>query len=168
MGLFGLGLVIWNEEYHIWVVLKKRWILISILTIFGDSQFFTFWWRGGWRGVLETEHVNYQKGKPEPFSLRKFGKEEGERGAAKGCPFCESKALPCCLKWYLPILNKQVTYSHIRDLYIKGCEDENFTTSHNTKFDQHPLERETWPNIVEREALGILNFWIKILFSFSL
>ena len=124
------------------------WLYLEIV------NFSRFLWRGGWRGVLETEHVNYQKGKPEPFSFRKFGKEEGERGAAKGCPFGERKALPCYLFWYLPILNKQVTYSHIRDLYIKGCEDENFTTSHNTKFDQHPLERESWPNIVEREALG--------------
>ena len=80
------NLEIWTEEYHDRIAFEKRWILISILTIFGDSQFFTFWWRGGWRGVLETEHVNYQKGKPEPFSLRKFGKEEGERGAANRLP----------------------------------------------------------------------------------
>ena len=61
------------------------------------------------------------------------------------------KALPCYLFWYLPILNKQVTYSHISDLYIKGCEDENFTTSHNTQNSTFTLERETWPNFVERE-----------------
>ena len=79
------------------------------------------------------------------------------------------KALPYYLFWYLPILNKQVTYSHIRDLYIKGCEDENFTTSYNTQNSIFTLERETWPNIVEREALGILKLLDKnFLLLFSL
>ena len=109
--------------------------------------------------------MNYQKGKPEPFSLRKFGKEEGERGAAKGCPFGENKALPCYLFWHLPILNKQVTYSHIRDLYIKGCEDENFTTSHNTKIRPSPLERERGRIFGARKRLGKLSILDNILSS---
>ena len=169
MGPFGLGLVIWNEEYHIWVVLKKRWILISILTIFG-IKFFTFFmtWRMTW--LLENEHVTYQKGKPEPFSLWKIRHERERRWAAVASHFVERKALPCYLFWYLPILNKQVTYSHIRDLYIKGCEDENFTTSHNTQNSTFTLERETWPNLVERESSWNSQFLDKnslLLFSLN-
>ena len=113
------------------------WLYLEIV------NFSRFWWRGGWRGVLENEHVTYQKGKPEPFSLWKIRQEREMTWAAFACHFGERKALPCYLKWYLPILNKQVTYSHIRDLYIKGCEDENFITSHNTQNLTFTLERES-------------------------
>ena len=97
--------------------------------------------------------MNYRKGKPEPFSwMKNSAIEERERGGFEHAILVKCKALPSYLFWYLPILNKQVTYSHIRDLYIRGCEDENFTTTHNTQNSTFTLERETWPNFVERES----------------
>lgn len=152
MGPFGLGLVIWNEEYHIWVVLKKRWILISILTIFGDSQFFTFLmtWRMTWRFGKRARDL--PKRETRAIFFEENSAKWGEREPAYWMAFwwnvrlCLITCFGTCLFWIskLPILT-------ISDLYIKGCEDENFTTSHNTQNSTFTLERETWPNFVERE-----------------
>ena len=168
MGPFGLGLVIWNEEYHIWVVLKKRWILISILTIFGDSQFFTFFmtWRMTWRFGKRARDLT--KRETRAIFFEENSARESEKWPALWMAFWWNvrHCLVTCF-WYLPILNKQVTYSHILDLYIKGCEDENFTTSlKNTNSVFWALERER-AEYRERKRDWSSHILDNFLFSFS-
>ena len=138
------------------------WLYLEIV------NFSRFWWRGGWRGVLENEHVTYRKGKPEPFSLSKNSAKRGEKWPALWMAFWWNvrHCLVTCF-WYLPILNKQVTYSHILDLYIKGCEDENFTTSlKNTNSVFWALERER-AEYRERKRDWSSHILDNFLFSFS-
>ena len=101
MGPFGLGLVIWNEEYRIWVVLNKRWILISILTIFGDSQFFTFFmtWRMTWRFGKRARDL--PKRETWAISLWKIRLREGERLGCFYMPFWWKEGIALLLEMVL-------------------------------------------------------------------